>query len=910
MMAKFLLLNREEEYVQTLKNVTVAKGNKIINGEDTLDLTVFDTEIEKNYRILLQDNYGKWHEYIVQEIEESHTDKGIRKKVYCESSIYETIGDFIEDRRFNNTSALMALTGVLQHTRWKIGRVDDLGTESYSPYRVDAKTAIQTIAKTWEGELQTRIEVSGNKITGRYIDLLNKIGYDTGKRFSWTKDIQQIKRTVVRDDVITALYGFGKGEEVGEGFGRRLDFADINDGKMYVENNEAKEQFGRLDENGNKVHIFGKVEFDDETEKTTLKEKTEAELEVFSKPLLSYSADVLDLKQFGYDHEGYELGDTVLVIDKEFKPELRVLARIIEKETDYLEELNSNVTLGNFIPTSTSEDLKNEGYINNFRDKSGVWDRSNYISEDGRIFIDDLLDQLNAKANATGGYFYYTEGEGTITTDRPIDENPTMAVEIKGGSIRIADSKLPDGTWNWRTALTGKGIVADEINTGILKAALIQAGFNNIGDGFGVIISQDGLYSVSPKGEYSLVAEGGVQFYTKDDVLNGSIESSYTGDKTGVGVFIQPGHGFSVVRNNGVAEDNITIFQVPDDVDELRLRRHMNANAWNVFGANAYKTKRGEYEAIFMNYETGQSFIGGNTGARIGYLNPDGLIYHIADFRKEGDISFYRHLNMENWSIENVNKVSAEMFNLKGSNIYLIKSSNSGGAFIDTQKVSLGVGSNSSWSNKLEVNSTGTKLLSPLDVNGQTIEKVNLLSLGTGSTTSSLFTSTGGVLVAGGNSGMMLGARQSDGTVMNLFRIYPEGAHISYRDINMAGNNITNTSDIRLKKNITEPVLDAFNDVLKMKIANFEWDKDNPFNSEKPDGVQFGQIAQYAPAYMQIQNGNNDNYLSVSINKQVDLLTLAIQRLIKENESLKDKNKSLEDRLDSLEKTLKEKGLI
>ena len=59
MMAKFLLLNREEEYVQTLKNVTSAKGNEIINGEDTLDLTVFDTEIEKNYRILLQDSYGK-----------------------------------------------------------------------------------------------------------------------------------------------------------------------------------------------------------------------------------------------------------------------------------------------------------------------------------------------------------------------------------------------------------------------------------------------------------------------------------------------------------------------------------------------------------------------------------------------------------------------------------------------------------------------------------------------------------------------------------------------------------------------------------------------------------------------------------------------------------------------------------
>lgn len=832
-MAKFLLLNREEEYVQTLKNVTSAKGNKIINGEDTLDLTVFDTEIEKNYRILLQDNYGKWHEYIVQEIEESHTDKGIRKKVYCESSIYETIGDFVEDRRFNNTSALMALTGVLQLTRWKVGRVDNLGTESYSPYRVDAKTAIQTIAKTWKGELQTRIEVSGNRITGRYIDLLNKIGYDTGKRFSWTKDIQQIKRTVVRDDVITALYGFGKGEEVGEGFGRRLDFADINDGKMYVENNEAKEQFGRLDENGNKVHIFGKVEFDDETEKTTLKEKTEAELEVFSKPLLSYSADVLDLKQFGYEHEGYELGDTVLVIDKEFKPELRVLARIIEKETDYLEELNSNVTLGNFIPTSTSEDLKNEGYINNFRDKSGVWDRSNYISEDGRIFIDDLLDQLNAKANATGGYFYYTEGEGTITTDRPIDENPTMAVEIKGGSIRIADNKLPDGTWNWRTALTGKGIVADEINTGILNAALIQAGFNEIA--YGVIMTQDGLYNVSSKGYYTHLGSGNLRFFSAEDELNGMLSLAYSGEKSGMAVFTEVGHGFSVIRRKTDGQPNKTIFQLPDDVDELRMSAPFNAN--------------------------------GNT-------------------------------------IKDAGVIEAHSFRIKNTNQYIANIVGGGGAYFDSQKVSLGIGNESGISMKVTALPDKVEITQKLDMKNNAIERAsNIKPFNPNSNKESFFfTGDDGYANIGGRNGTNIGYH--NGSVLPTALKIPEsGAVVSYRDLNMNGNTVTGTSDMRLKKNIRACEIDPLKEIEKMYFVFHEWDKENPVNENKPSGERFGQIAQYAPAILQVQNGEKDHYLSIDKLMQTDLNSFALQRLKKENDTLKQE-------LADLKKLLIEKGLI
>ena len=119
----------------------------------------------------------------------------------------------------------------LAPTRWEVGTVDDLGINSTNFYRCSSKESVQKVVEIWQGEVRTRVIVSGNKITHRYVDLLSRRGNDLGKRFTYTKDLESITKTVHRDDVITALYGFGKGEEIendeGEatgGYGRRIDF--------------------------------------------------------------------------------------------------------------------------------------------------------------------------------------------------------------------------------------------------------------------------------------------------------------------------------------------------------------------------------------------------------------------------------------------------------------------------------------------------------------------------------------------------------------------------------------------------------------------------------------------------------------------------------------------------------------
>ena len=481
---KILLFNRNEQYIATLKDVLSAKHTEELNGENVLEIETLD-EIEKNQRLIYKDRYGYWHEFIVRGVEEERTEAGIIRRVFAEHSFYETWGDYIEDKRPYDVPANIALSVALEPTRWEVGIVDDLGINSTNFYHISAKEAVQKVAETWQGELRYRIEVSVNRITGRYVDLLARRGYDLGKRFTYTKDLMSITKTVHRDDVITALYGYGKGQEIVDeegqptgGYGRRIDFADINGGKAYVENLEALAIWGRLKPDGTRSHVFGKVEFDDCEDPEELLALTTAKLEELSQPLLTYQATVIDLKALGIEHEGVELGDWVGIVDKEFNPPLRLKARVIKMVRDLLEPENTEITLGNFVPSITDAWLEQEKHISNFRDKQGIWDRSSIIGKDKTIdtqYLDGVIDVVKTQLLATQSG-WYTDDRGNLVFE---NAEKTAAMMLTGEGFMIADNKLPNGEYDWRTFGTGSGFVADMIIAGILKGGKVHFDLTN-----------------------------------------------------------------------------------------------------------------------------------------------------------------------------------------------------------------------------------------------------------------------------------------------------------------------------------------------------------------------------------------------------------------------------------------------
>ncbi len=489
---RFLLFDKDEQYIDSLQDVSYARHWEEINGEDTLTIKTRDAEVRKNFRILYQTQAGYFKEFIVKEIAEIHGYYGLEKELYCESSFYETLGDFIDDKRPQDVTATAAMIIALEPTRWQVGTVHDLGLRSTNFYRMSCKECMQRIAEVWGGEIQARVEVSGNQITGRYVDLLGQRGGDHGKRFTYTKNLTGVTRTVLRDEVITALYGYGKGEFIEEtgGWGRRIDFKELNDGLAYVANEEAREIWGRNSPDG-KVHVFGKVEFDECEDPAELLVLTTAKLAELSEPRVAYECQVLDLGTV-------DLGDHVRVIDREFEPELRVNARVVQIDRDLLEPERSEIVFGNYRPGITDALNEQQAYMSGFRDRAGVWDRSGAFNADGTLdadFLNDLVAELNRRMNSQGGYVYVSDdGTGIITYDKPIDQDPTKAIQILGGAFRIANGKLPNGDWDWRTFGDGDGFIADLIVAGVLKGGKVHF---NLSDGtllIGDSPSNYGLY--------------------------------------------------------------------------------------------------------------------------------------------------------------------------------------------------------------------------------------------------------------------------------------------------------------------------------------------------------------------------------------------------------------------------------
>jgi len=97
-------------------------------------------------------------------------------------------------------------------------------------------------------------------------------------------------------------------------------------------------------------------------------------------------------------------------------------------------------------------------------------------------------------------------------------------------------------------------------------------------------------------------------------------------------------------------------------------------------------------------------------------------------------------------------------------------------------------------------------------------------------------------------------------------------------NINMSGGSIVNQSDVRLKTNIKQADIEALKEIERMEFIDFEWDKTNPANANKPDGRFFGIKAQYSP-FLQTKAGDSESYLSIDMTKQVHLNSKAIQEL-------------------------------
>lgn len=343
--------------------------------------------VKEENQVAFKDKDGFFRLFIIRETDSSDGENGPEIVAICEPSFMELDDEPLEDIRPYNTTAAEALTRALAKTRWKTGTVAQLGTNSTNFYYISVKSAIEEIINTWGGELRDRIEISGNKISGRYIDILTRRGSDTGKRWEIDKDIVGITRNI-KSYPKTALYGRGKSLETENGgYTRKITFADVEwkvansdpvdkpKGQEWVGDPEALKHFGYKNPDGTLRHRYGFYENGEIEDPEELLLDTWNNLQQQTKQFANYTIDGLLLGDIeGYEFEKARLGDTNIVIDRNFANPIEVEIRIISYEYDVANPNDvGKVEMGEFIDLYTNEE-EVQAIKAKLNDKEGIWD--------------------------------------------------------------------------------------------------------------------------------------------------------------------------------------------------------------------------------------------------------------------------------------------------------------------------------------------------------------------------------------------------------------------------------------------------------------------------------------------------------------------------------------------------------
>ena len=460
------------ECVQT-KEITT-NASELMN--DTLSVSLpFDETIKDASYIAVNDT--KEQEFSLYRILTAKDEDNLLSFEAINFAVDELDNFIIKDIRPKNRSFSYVINQLLSDSGcdWVLGICEPIKTVSSTFYYTSMREALKALQELG-AEFTFSIEITGNKIAKKIIHCYNQIGKITNKRFEYGDEVLKIVHQQDRTNIVTALIGRGKGEEVGDGYGRRLEFSDVEwrksngkpldkpKGQNWIEYPEMTKEYG-IPSNGKMLPRKTVVVFDDVEDASELLQKTYDQLAYYCRPLVQFSTEIL-----GSD----SIGNTVSIHrgDRNYHYQTRVFKVV----TDYVNgrvqaSLGDNLS-GNSINRQLSQVQSN---ISDLDSNKMTWYDSTEIGK----YQSDII------RGAKGG---------SIMMMNPSDlgkgesREPFQMVWMNGPSIEESDHFLVansegigfiDGNFNldnFKTAWTIDGIFnADFINAGTLQGVKIRS---------------------------------------------------------------------------------------------------------------------------------------------------------------------------------------------------------------------------------------------------------------------------------------------------------------------------------------------------------------------------------------------------------------------------------------------------
>lgn len=374
----------------------------------TMQADVEEAEhVSKRNRVIIPDEDGFFREFIIHETKQ-HKDH--TKDVYTSASFVEIKKQkIIEPVTLEGQTINTAGDFVLSGTCWQVGITEYTGTRKvvFEEY-IDSLSALKQIASIFELEPRFRIEVKGNRIIGRFVDFISRVGINGRKEIELGKDLIGITRKENTDDVVTSLIVLGPEKE---------------DGKRLVVTVQDEEALQRWSDKDGR-HLWDIYEPQTNNNEITESELTSLGREELNKrinSLIEYTADAASIEHiFGYEHEKVRIGDTTRIKDTSFVPPLYVEARVIEVDRSISDPSSKSFVLGDFIEYNEEDIMANfkklqailqqkvsTGEIQAVREYIDQQDQANY---EGATHYADVVSET-AKNNAVTESISYIDDQ-------------------------------------------------------------------------------------------------------------------------------------------------------------------------------------------------------------------------------------------------------------------------------------------------------------------------------------------------------------------------------------------------------------------------------------------------------------------------------------------------------------------
>ena len=491
-----------------------------VNNISTIELTIptnceASKAITNTSDLVLFDTKGDIQEFHITDVDDLD-EYSVSRTIYAEQSFGELINNIVtsETPMPTTTNPSDYLAYILYFTRWSVGTVESGIYNSKWEENITGLTcleAFQKLVDKYNCEFVIRYETDGkNKIIGRYVDLKKKIGSNLGKRFEDSKDIIGLKRTLDLDSVKTAIYPRIKLDSQDENGNSKTTYIDISSvawsvakgdpvdkpiGQTIIVNPDADAMHKRYNtKTGNLMEKIMYAEWTGETAKDAEDLCRQAWSILKANGVLTPTIEVTasDLYRMSgnnpdYSHEQVSLGDTCIIIDKNFEPELRLTTRVMEIEEDILNPVNNTYVFGNYrktLATSNIESQKSiEEQLGQLQDKiQGITIPEYSLPyQSGKDYYSDVKAQIQNEFMSSSGYVMAQDSDGFWVFDAPIPDDreatyPTKATILKGGCVALAKYNPVTSTWEVGTFINGTTVNADYITAGHLNANVIAAG--------------------------------------------------------------------------------------------------------------------------------------------------------------------------------------------------------------------------------------------------------------------------------------------------------------------------------------------------------------------------------------------------------------------------------------------------